>query len=64
MDSKAGSWLSAIPERKALKKDDDHSVVDASANTIHTAAGFYVVSSATRVTSSTFSLARASDRCL
>ena len=43
LDSKAGSWLSAIPERKALKKDDDHSVVDASANTIHTAAGFYVL---------------------
>ena len=43
LDSKAGSWLSAIPERKALKKDDDHSVVDASAKTIHTAAGFYVL---------------------
>lgn len=39
----AGSWLSAIPEGKALKKDDDHSVVDASAKTIHTAAGFYVL---------------------
>ena len=38
-----GSWLSAIPEGKALKKDDDHSVVDASAKTIHTAAGFYVL---------------------
>ena len=43
LDSKAGSWLSAIPERKALKKNDDHSVVDASAKTIHTAAGFYVL---------------------
>lgn len=43
LDSKAGSWLSAIPERKALKKDDDHNVVDASAKTIHTAAGFYVL---------------------
>ena len=38
-----GSWLSAIPEGKALVRDDDHSVVDASANTIHTAAGFYVL---------------------
>ena len=43
LNSTAGSWLSAIPERKALKKDDDHSVVDASAKTIHTAAGFYVL---------------------
>ena len=43
LDSKAGSWLSAIPEGKALEKDDDHSVVDASAKTIHTAAGFYVL---------------------
>ena len=43
LDSKAGSWLSAIPERKALKKDDDHSVVDASAKTIHTDTGFYVL---------------------
>ena len=43
LDSKAGSWLSAIPEGKALKKDNDHSVVDASAKTIHTAAGFYVL---------------------
>ena len=43
LDSKAGSWLSAIPEGKALVRDDDHSVVDASANTIHTAAGFYVL---------------------
>ena len=43
LDSKAGSWLSAIPEGKALERDDDHSVVDASAKTIHTAAGFYVL---------------------
>lgn len=43
LDSKAGSWLSAIPEGKALKKKDDHSVVDASANTIHTDTGFYVL---------------------
>ena len=43
LDSKAGSWLSAIPERKALVRDDDHSVVDASANTIHTPIGFYVL---------------------
>ena len=43
LDSKAGSWLSAIPEGKALVGDDDHSVVDASAKTIHTAAGFYVL---------------------
>ena len=43
LDSKAGSWLSAIPEGKALVRDDDHSVVDASAKTIHTAAGFYVL---------------------
>ena len=43
LDSKAGSWLSAIPEGKALEKNDDHSVVDASARTIHTATGFYVL---------------------
>ena len=43
LDSKAGSWLSAIPEGKALVRDDDHSVVDASAKTIHTAADFYVL---------------------
>lgn len=43
LDSKAGSWLSAIPERKALKKDDDHSVVDASAKTIIAPTGFYVL---------------------
>ena len=42
LDSKAGSWLSAIPEGKALKKNGD-SVVDASAKTIHTATGFYVL---------------------
>ena len=39
----AGSWLSAIPEGKALKKNDDDSVADASARTIHTATGFYVL---------------------
>ena len=43
LDSKAGSWLSAIPEGKSLEKNDDHSVVDASAKTIHTATGFYVL---------------------
>ena len=43
LDSKAGSWLSAIPERKALKKDDDHSVVHASAKTIIAPTGFYVL---------------------
>ena len=44
LDSKGGSWLSAIPEGKALKKnDDDDSVADASARTIHTATGFYVL---------------------
>ena len=43
LDSKAGSWLSAIPEGKALERDDDHSVADASARTIHTATGFYVL---------------------
>ena len=42
LDSKGGSWLSAIPEGKALKKNGD-SVVDASAKTIHTATGFYVL---------------------
>ena len=30
LNSTAGSWLSAIPEGKALVRDDDHSVVDAS----------------------------------
>ena len=44
LDRDGGSWLSAIPEGKALKKkDDDHSVADASVRTIHTAAGFYVL---------------------
>ena len=43
LDSKAGSWLSAIPERKALERDDDHSVVDASAKTIIAPTGFYVL---------------------
>ena len=38
-----GSWLSAIPERKALERDDDHSVVDASAKTIIAPTGFYVL---------------------
>ena len=42
LDSEVGSWLSAIPEGKALKKNND-SVVDASAKTIHTATGFYVL---------------------
>ena len=43
LDSKGGSWLSAIPEGKALKKNDDDSVADASARTIHTATGFFYV---------------------
>ena len=43
LNSTAGSWLSAIPEGKALKKNDDDSVADASARTIHTATGFYVL---------------------
>ena len=43
LDSEGGSWLSAIPEGKALERDDDHSVADASARTIHTATGFYVL---------------------
>ena len=38
-----GSWLSAIPEGKALERDDDHSVVDASANELTTEDGFYVL---------------------
>ena len=38
-----GSWLSAIPEGKALVRDDDHSVVDASAKTIIAPTGFYVL---------------------
>ena len=43
LDSEGGSWLSAIPEGKALKKNDDDSVADASARTIHTATVFYVL---------------------
>ena len=43
LNSKAGSWLSAIPEGKALVRDDDHSVVDASAKTIIAPTGFYVL---------------------
>ena len=43
LDSEGGSWLSAIPEGKALKKNDDDSVADASARTIHTATDFYVL---------------------
>ena len=43
LDSEGGSWLSAIPEGKALKKTDDDSVADASARTIHTATDFYVL---------------------
>ena len=43
LDSKGGSWLSAIPEEKALVRDDDHSVVDASANELTTEDGFYVL---------------------
>ena len=42
LDSKAGSWLSAIPEGKALKKKDG-SVVDASAKELTTEDGFYVL---------------------
>ena len=38
----AGSWLSAIPEGKALKKKDG-SVVDASAKELTTEDGFYVL---------------------
>ena len=37
----AGSWLSAIPERKALERDGK--ITDASAKTIHTDTGFYVL---------------------
>ena len=42
LDSKAGSWLSAIPEGKALEKKDG-SVVDASAKELTTEDGFYVL---------------------
>ena len=38
-----GSWLSAIPEGKALVRDDDHSVVDASADELIPEDGFYVL---------------------
>ena len=40
LDSKAGSWLSAIPEGKALKKKDGQ-ITDASAKTIIAPTGFY-----------------------
>ena len=38
-----GSWLSAIPEGKALVRDDDHSVMDASADELIPEDGFYVL---------------------
>ena len=41
LDSEGGSWLSAIPEGKALEKDGQ--ITDASAKTIHTPTGFYVL---------------------
>ncbi len=41
LDSKAGSWLSAIPEGKALERDGQ--ITDASAKTIIAPAGFYVL---------------------
>jgi len=41
LDSKAGSWLSAIPERKALERDGQ--ITDASAKTIIAPTGFYVL---------------------
>ena len=41
LNSKAGSWLSAIPERKALVRDDQ--ITDASAKTIIAPTGFYVL---------------------
>ena len=43
LNSEIGSWLSAIPEGKALEKEDDHRVVDASAKTISTPTGSYVL---------------------
>ena len=43
LDREGGSWLSAIPEGKALKKNDDDSVADASARTIIAPTGFYVL---------------------
>ena len=42
LNREAGSWLSAIPEGKALKKKDG-SVVDASAKELTTEDGFYVL---------------------
>ena len=41
LDSKAGSWLSAIPEGKALERDGQ--ITDASAKTIIAPTGFYVL---------------------
>ena len=41
LNSKAGSWLSAIPEEKALVKDGQ--ITDASAKTIIAPTGFYVL---------------------
>ena len=41
LDSKAGSWLSAIPEGKALVRDGQ--ITDASAKTIIAPTGFYVL---------------------
>lgn len=41
LDSKAGSWLSAIPERKALERNGQ--ITDASAKTIIAPTGFYVL---------------------
>ena len=41
LDSKAGSWLSAIPEGKALAKDGQ--ITDASAKELITEDGFYVL---------------------
>ena len=41
LDSKAGSWLSAIPEGNALERDGQ--ITDASAKTIIAPTGFYVL---------------------
>ena len=41
LDSKAGSWLSAIPEGKALERDGQ--ITDASAKELITKDGFYVL---------------------
>ena len=41
LDSKAGSWLSAIPEGKALERDGQ--ITDASAKELTTEVGFYVL---------------------